>query len=153
MDIVTTVSDKTNDIAANTAGYTARTTKKVLDSDDFMSLLTTQMANQDPLNPMEDTAFVSQMASFTSLAQMNSLTESFNTLSSNNAKATAASYLGSTVTLTDPTTSQEITGTVTSVDISGDEPKVKVDGTYYSISTITNISYSSSTTTTDGTGS
>lgn len=41
---------------------------KDLGSDDFLKLLTVQLTNQDPWNPIENTDFIAQMASFTSLA-------------------------------------------------------------------------------------
>lgn len=44
-----------------------------LDKDAFLKLLTTQLANQDPLSPMEDTEFIAQLAQFSSLEQMSAL--------------------------------------------------------------------------------
>lgn len=44
--------------------------KSDLGMDDFFKLLTTQLVSQDPLKPMQDTEFISQMASFNSLSQM-----------------------------------------------------------------------------------
>ena len=35
----------------------------------FLSLLTTQIKNQDPLEPLDSTAFVEQLATFSSLEQ------------------------------------------------------------------------------------
>jgi flagellar basal-body rod modification protein FlgD len=47
--------------------------KNDLDKDAFLRLLTTQLANQDPLNPMEDREFIAQLAQFSSLEQMQTL--------------------------------------------------------------------------------
>ena len=47
--------------------------KNDLDKDAFLRLLTTQLANQDPLNPMEDREFIAQLAQFSSLEQMQNL--------------------------------------------------------------------------------
>lgn len=44
-----------------------------LDKDAFLRLLTTQLANQDPLNPVEDREFIAQLAQFSSLEQMQNL--------------------------------------------------------------------------------
>ncbi|SFH50234.1 flagellar basal-body rod modification protein FlgD [Tindallia magadiensis] len=50
-----------------------------LDKDAFLKLLTTQLSNQDPLNPMEDREFIAQMAQFSSLEQMQNMNESMKT--------------------------------------------------------------------------
>jgi|WetSurMetagenome_2_1015567.scaffolds.fasta_scaffold1732967_2 flagellar basal-body rod modification protein FlgD len=40
---------------------------------EFLKLLVTQLQNQDPLNPMKNEEFVSQLATFTSLEQLISI--------------------------------------------------------------------------------
>ena len=40
-----------------------------LGRDDFLTLLVTQLKNQDPLKPMESTAFVAELAQFSQLEQ------------------------------------------------------------------------------------
>lgn len=45
----------------------------ILGKDAFLQLLITQLANQDPTNPMEDRDFIAQMAQFSSLEQMNNV--------------------------------------------------------------------------------
>ncbi|WMJ78601.1 MULTISPECIES: flagellar hook assembly protein FlgD [unclassified Sedimentibacter] len=46
-----------------------------LDMQDFLNLLVAQLTNQDTMNPMENTEFISQMAQFSSLQAMSDLTE------------------------------------------------------------------------------
>lgn len=53
--------------AASTQGMVAN---KSLGKDQFLQLLVTQLRNQDPLNPMDSQAFVSQLAQFSSLEQL-----------------------------------------------------------------------------------
>jgi flagellar basal-body rod modification protein FlgD len=57
-------------------GTTSREARNELGKDDFLKLLMTQMQYQDPLNPMDNTAFVAQLAQFSSLEQMNNLYKS-----------------------------------------------------------------------------
>lgn len=46
-----------------------------LDKDDFLKILMNQLQNQDPLDPMDDKEFTSQMADFSSLEQMMNMGE------------------------------------------------------------------------------
>jgi len=51
------------------ASSTATPSSTGADRDTFLKLLTAQLANQDPLNPMDNTAFVAQLAQFSALEQ------------------------------------------------------------------------------------
>lgn len=46
-----------------------------LDRNAFLRLLTTQLEHQDPLNPLDDKEFVAQLAQFSSLEQLNNISE------------------------------------------------------------------------------
>ena len=47
-----------------------RTHSNKLGQDAFLKILITQLQNQDPMSPMQDTEFISQMATFSELEQM-----------------------------------------------------------------------------------
>jgi flagellar basal-body rod modification protein FlgD len=50
-----------------------KTTQGAMGKDDFLKLMTTQLRRQDPMKPVDDTAFLAQMAQFTSLEQLTNL--------------------------------------------------------------------------------
>lgn len=54
-----------------------------LGKDEFLKILMTQLQNQDPLNPMDDKEFISQMATFSSLEQMMNMSNSIEQLVAN----------------------------------------------------------------------
>jgi flagellar basal-body rod modification protein FlgD len=74
---------------------------KVLDKDDFLNLLITQLQNQDPLNPTDSVEFTAQLAQFSSLEQLGNvnqnLTEMKNFQASIN-NSQAVSLIGKTIT-------------------------------------------------------
>jgi flagellar basal-body rod modification protein FlgD len=53
----------------NSTGNSTDTTKEA-GTEEFLQLLVTQLQNQDPLDPMDNTEFLSQMAQFSSLEQL-----------------------------------------------------------------------------------
>lgn len=115
----------------------SNTGKQMLGADDFMKLLTTQLTSQDPMNPMKDTEFISQMANFTSLEQMRTLSKSFETFTSDQKLSAAPAFLGRHVTVKSPT--GDVTGLVDSITLKDGKPAIVVNGKSYDTNLITGI--------------
>jgi flagellar basal-body rod modification protein FlgD len=84
---------------SNTSGVTP-SKDSALGKDDFLKLLVAQLQNQDPLSPLDSTAFTSQLAEFSSLEQLSNVNENLEYLqmyqsSINNAQA--VSFIGKNI--------------------------------------------------------
>jgi flagellar basal-body rod modification protein FlgD len=113
-----------------------RKIKQQMDKDDFLTLLVTQLKNQDPSAPMEDKQFIAQMAQFSQLEQMNNMTVEFQKLSAMMGSAQAVNVLGKQVEIDDK--GKLVTGTVSRVT-SGLYPQVLVNGQYYDYQKVTSV--------------
>ena len=121
-----------------------------LNENDFLKLLTQQLQNQDPLQPQDNTAFIAQMAQFSTLQQQNTMTEQMQ-------KMAAVGLMGQTVTVNPGNGAALVTGTVQGVDSSSSTPAVYVNNTEYPLSEVSLVqptvaSTTSSTTSTGTTG-
>lgn len=68
-----------------------------LGKEDFLTLLVSQLQHQDPLNPMQDTDFTAQLASFSSLEQLTSINDGIQSMTAQAGTQdmrTAVSYIG-----------------------------------------------------------
>jgi flagellar basal-body rod modification protein FlgD len=89
--------------------------------DQFLKLFVAQLQHQDPMNPMQDSDFMGQMASFSTLEQITNLA-SVSSLSQ------TVGLIGRTVTYTD-TTGEPHTGLVEKVNHTSKGPVLTVAGT------------------------
>ncbi len=100
-----------------------------LGKDAFMQLLVTQMQYQDPLNPSDNTQYISQLATFSQLEQMQNISQT-------TTNSQAFSLVGKQVIVKADSTSNSasnyITGKVDYVYISGSKTKLSIDGKLYS---------------------
>src|ERR1700694_3015885 len=97
-----------------------------LGEDAFLKLLTTQLQNQDPLHPMDDTQSVAQLAQFSSLQAATELKTAFATFESNFSVMQSAGLLGKTVSA--QTTDAKgnvisVTGTVKTISVVNGSPQ------------------------------
>ena len=112
--------------------------QQTMGRDEFLKLLLTQLANQDPTAPVEDKEFIAQMAQFSSLEQMTNMASDFARLARMVQSSEAASVLGRSVEIRDG--DNIIQGSVQAV--SREEiPKVLVQGYYYNWDQVTKVYY------------
>lgn len=108
-----------------------------LDKDAFLQLLVAQLKHQDPMKPMDDTAFIAEMAQFSSLEQMQNLNKLLEKQMGFQALTQASSMIGKHVTLQEPgENGQIITGRVDEIRSGGGEVRVVIDGKEYNASDI-----------------
>jgi flagellar basal-body rod modification protein FlgD len=101
-----------------------------LKMDDFLQLLTSQITNQDPLEPMKDTEFISQMANIASLEQMQQFTQGFSKFADSHGEMLAQSYLGNHVMINNGI--KEISGRVDAVEkLEDGSIRLEVEGESY----------------------
>ncbi len=112
-----------------------RVPKKTLGQDEFFKLIAVQFASQDPLKPMEDTAFIAQLANFSALENSNKLASEFGRLARQQELSGAQALLGRTVTLRNENDT-EVSGVVTAVRSDGDAPLITVNGADYAVGTV-----------------
>jgi flagellar basal-body rod modification protein FlgD len=138
MSITATSAATSSSSASNPNAPAAAPSSQQISITNFMQLLSAEMANQDPLQPMDPTQTMTQLAQFTTLQQTNQISE-------NQSLATANSYIGATVTMPGVNGAAPTTGVVTAVDSSavagGGSPLLKIGGTAqeYPVTAITQV--------------
>ena len=99
-----------------------------LGKDDFLKLFVAQLQHQDPMNPMNDSEFMGQMASFSTLEQVSNLATANARIADNLAASHAIGLIGRTVTWTDEADAAH-TGVVEKVSQTDGKPVLTVSGT------------------------
>lgn len=142
-------SESTAGIPVSTTAGTAvsnaanqRNVSSELDKDAFLKLLIAQLQNQDPLEPMDNTEFVSQMAQFSALEQMQNLNS---TMTASQAYSIIGKDVYAVAYNESTNAYEEIQGTVEYVSIKNSTPYLSVNGTEISFSDIQYVYGSSGT--------
>lgn len=95
-----------------------------LDFQSLLKIILTQLTYQDPLKPMDNFQFVSQLAQFSQLQQSQTLNDQITSLLSAQSATQATSLLGRTVDFAGGSTT--ISGVVKSVSFTGGKPEVTI---------------------------
>ena len=118
--------DATGSSVANEAiSKQSAASNSLLGKDAFLKILVTQLANQDPLEPLDQSQFISQMAQFTQVEQTANIEDRIESLGQY-MKFSVSSLVNSTVTYSDMEDGSEKTGTVESVIFEADKVKVRM---------------------------
>lgn len=117
------------------AVFTDESDNSILDPDQFLNLLVLQMQNQDFMNPMDDTTYITQMTQFSNMQQMQKMAEYSQT-------SYAMSLVGKTVTASRIQVNGSLdttTGVVDKVSLVDGEYVLYVGGKTYTLSQIMSI--------------
>ena len=140
---MTTIQPKTNDYTLPDQSMPKATNQ--YDQSMFLKLLLAQLANQDPMSPMEDREFISQMAQFSSLEQMQTISKQLDSVLVDRQMASISEFsnmIGQTVAYTNETETETIKGSGRVLSISKTEAGYVADledGTSVNVYNITSI--------------
>lgn len=119
----------------STGGVTSSTATTVTDQrpdamgrDAFLKLLITQLRYQDPMKPMDDMQFITQLAQFSSLEQMQSMNANLQALVGDQSAFQSVNLIGKKITAKLPDDEAEIVGVVEAVTFQEGMPYLKVEG-------------------------
>ncbi|WP_114165549.1 flagellar hook capping FlgD N-terminal domain-containing protein [Exiguobacterium sp. TNDT2] len=143
---MTTIQPKTSDYTLPDQSMPKATNQ--YDQSMFLKLLLAQLANQDPMSPMEDREFISQMAQFSSLEQMQTISKQLDSALIDRQMASISEFsnmIGQTVDYKSETETETIEGSGRVLSISKTESGYMADledGTSVNVYTITSIKQS-----------
>lgn len=98
--MLTSTNNTTNTATIQSGTLKTREPKKELDKDDFLNLMVTQLKNQDPLNPMDNSQFIAQTTQMSSLEQLINIAKTLESQSINDKQSqffNGASFIGKNV--------------------------------------------------------
>jgi flagellar basal-body rod modification protein FlgD len=125
----------------NASSSTLATSQSPQDlKNEFLQMLMTQLKNQDPTNPVDDTAMLGEEAQFSSLEQMQNMNQNLVSLMSMQNVSQAVSLVGKSITGVDAN-GAAASGQVASLVFNSGTPELKLaDGSIVPLSNIQTIS-------------
>lgn len=121
--------DTSGAAAVASKAKTDNTNNSSLDKDAFLQLLVTQMKYQDPLEPTDNTEYMSQLAQFSELEAMNNMSSSFS-------NSQALGLVGQYVILNTKSSSGDLkqeSGLVQYVTVKDNQALLYVNDKYYTM--------------------
>jgi flagellar basal-body rod modification protein FlgD len=113
-------------VAVSSVSATSSQSTDGLDFQSLLQIILQQLTYQDPLKPMDNFEFVSQLAQFSELQQIQTLNTSITSLLATQASLQATGLLGKTVDYTTTGSSTPSVGTVQSVTFSSGTPSLTI---------------------------
>lgn len=107
-------------------------------ADQFLQLLVTQLQNQDPLNPVDSSSFLSGIASLDTVDSISNLNASFSSMLQLEQLTSGSSLIGQTVAYTTGS-GAAASGTVTGISVQNGQFMVDIGNTQVGLSQITGI--------------
>ncbi|HTW82555.1 MAG TPA: flagellar hook capping FlgD N-terminal domain-containing protein [Candidatus Sulfotelmatobacter sp.] len=126
------ISQVINNGTSSTANSSTSTANSAISESEFLTLLTTQLQNQDPLNPMDNTQSVAELAQFSALQSQTQLASQFQTFQSNFSVMQSAGLIGQQVSAqyTDANgNTQTVSGTIQTISVVNGTPEFTLAGT------------------------
>ena len=110
----------------------------MLNQQDFLKLLVTQMTSQDPMNPESNIDFSAQMAQFSTLQATNSMQANIAQLGAQQKFLQANDLIGRSVALQNGDKSVT-TGVVSAVQVQAGTPMLVINGQSYDLSQVLSV--------------
>ena len=132
MDITTALTSASGSVSADGTGSSASAS---LSREDFMKILLAEMIHQDPMNPVDNQEFLSQLAQLQTLEATNQLTEGIEKLVAMQQLSSAGALIGKTVS-GQGAGGVEVSGQVERIIMRGGDISLSVNGTELALSNV-----------------
>lgn len=111
-------------IGGASAAQNANLQVAAVNQQDFLKILVTQLSFQDPLKPIDNQAFIAQIAQFTALEQTRQVNDGIDTLLSIQSATQSIGLLGKTVEVN--TDAGAVVGTVSTLQFVSGQPRLVI---------------------------
>jgi flagellar basal-body rod modification protein FlgD len=139
---ISSLNDYLTTMATTTSTSTSSTFTTGFEMDDFLQMMVAQLQNQDMNNTADTNEFVNQMATYTMIESINSMTAAMADLTELSMTNYGVSLIGKDVIIAEADDDGNITtvqGIVDSVNFYNGETMVVVDGNSYSLSSVMSV--------------